>query len=227
MRPAPYADPVTEDDGLDLAERTAQILRERLITGAAVPGEQLSEAALATDLEVSRNTLREAFRILIHEGSLERIPNRGVFVRVPSVSSVLDVFRVRRAIEVMAVREALPKHPAIADARAAVERAKRARDIPEWTVVGTANMEFHSAIVDLAESPRLSTFFQNVLAELRIAFVSLSSPEYLHAPFVDQNEDLTILLEQGKMAEAATELEAYLVRSERLVLAAFGRMGWG
>lgn len=202
------------------------MLRERLITGAVVPGEQLSESALAADLEVSRNTLREAFRILIHEGTLERIPNRGVFVRVPSVAGILDVFRVRRAIEVLAVREALPKHPAIGEARAAVERAKRAAEARDWTTVGTANMEFHSAIVDLADSPRLSGFFQNVLAELRIAFVSLNSPEYLHAPFVDQNEELTVLLEEGRMAEAAAELDAYLVRSERLVLAVFGRMGW-
>jgi DNA-binding GntR family transcriptional regulator len=215
----------TEGDGLDLAERIAGVLRERLITGAAVPGEQLSEAALASDLEVSRNTLREAFRILIHEGTLERIPNRGVFVRVPSVSSILDVFRVRRVIEVGAVREALPKHPAIADARAAIERAKQAQEIPEWTIVGTANMEFHSALVSLADSPRLNIFFQNVLAELRIAFVSLHSAEHLHAPFVEQNEELTVLLEQGRMTEAAAELETYLARSERLVLASFGRMG--
>lgn len=210
----------------DLADQIAAQLRERLITGGFAPGEQLSEGQLAAELAVSRNTLREAFRVLIHEGALTRRPNRGVFVRVPSVAGVLDVFRVRRLIEVAAVRDALPKHPSIRAARAAVDTARAARDASDWRAVGTANMEFHTALCALGESPRLDEFFRNVLAELRIAFVALENPEYLHAPFVDQNIGLIELLEAGRMAEAADELDAYLVRSERLVVAAFTRLGW-
>ncbi|HET8866795.1 MAG TPA: GntR family transcriptional regulator, partial [Agrococcus sp.] len=42
----------------------ADTLRAQIIQGAFTPGERLSESALAERLEVSRNTLREAFRVL-------------------------------------------------------------------------------------------------------------------------------------------------------------------
>ena len=81
--------------------------------------------ALASDLEVSRNTLREAFRILIHEGTLERT-HRGVFVRVPPVSSISTSSGYAGSSWSRPCAGAT-QAPAIADARDAVERAKQAR----------------------------------------------------------------------------------------------------
>ena len=42
----------------------------------------LDRAALAESLQISRNTLREAFRVLTREGLLKHEPNRGVSVAV-------------------------------------------------------------------------------------------------------------------------------------------------
>lgn len=211
------------DPGLDLVERTAAALRSMVIDGRIAPGQQLHEPALTTDLQVSRNTLRESFRILMHEGLLERKPNRGVFVQQPTLAEILDIYRVRRMIEEQAVRQATPKHPAIARVRAAVDAALRFRDAEDWRKVGTMNMAFHSALVALADSDRLDELFERLQAELRLAFVTLASPEYLHSPFVDENVAIAELLEHGRMSEAADALGAYFTRSERTVLATYGR----
>lgn len=206
-----------------LAQRLAARIRDKLIAGELKPGQRLSEAALSTDLDVSRNSLREAFRLLTKDGLLRHEPNRGVFVATPTMASIIDIYRVRRVIECRALEQAYPKHPAVLHMRQAVEQAFTAREVSDWECVGSANMVFHAAIVDLADSARLNAFYAQIAAEIRLCFGTLDDPEFLHAPYVDLNANILATLESGKAKEAAATLEAYLVQSERTVLAAFSR----
>ena len=75
--------------------------------------------------------------------------------------------------------------------------------------------------MELADSPRLSAFFAQVLLELRLVFGLLPNAEHLHAPFVDRNRTILELLESGRPAEAAQALETYLGQAERLILSAY------
>lgn len=209
--------------GESLTEQVAARLREQVTGGLLTPGQRLSEVKLAADLAISRNTLREVFRLLTREGLLRHEPNRGVFVAVPSMASILDIYRVRRMIELPALAQAWPRHPAVARMQTAVRQAEDAGQ--DWRVIGSANIEFHAAIVALTDSPRLMGFFAQVAAELRLAFGLLDSPELLHAPYVGRNAEILALLQAGRPAEAAAALETYLGESERTVLAAFARLG--
>ena len=201
-----------------LAEDMAGQLRARVTGGALRPGQRLSEARLAAELDISRNTLREVFRLLTREGILRHEPNRGVFVATPSMASILDIYRVRRLIEVPALAQAWPGH-------AAVARAETLHPKADWQGVGSANMEFHSAIVALTDSPRLIGFFTQIIAELRLAFGLLDSPEQLHRPYITRNAEILARLEAGDAPGAARLLEDYLNQSERAVLEAFARLG--
>lgn len=195
-----------------------------IVVGEIVPGQRLSENAMTERLEVSRNTLREAFRMLTLERLLTRRPNAGVFVAIPSLASILDIYRVRRMIEVQALRAAPGRHPAGVRMREAVERAVEGRRAGDWAAVGTANMDFHTAIVALADSERLDRVYANVSAELRLAFGFLEDLEYLHAPYIDLNQRVLERHLAGDTDGAAEALDEYLVRSERTVLAAYARI---
>jgi DNA-binding GntR family transcriptional regulator len=208
-----------------LAPRLAEEIRNKLIAGELRPGQRLSETALSADLDVSRNSLREAFRLLTKEGLLRHEPNRGVFVETPSMASIIDIYRVRRMIECQAIARAYPRHPAVARMRGAVERARIACSNCDWPLVGSENMVFHAAIVDLADSQRLNAFYAQIAAELRLSFGLLDDPELLHAPYVELNAAILEKLEAGRAEDAAVALETYLAQSERTVLAAFGRLG--
>ena len=129
-----------------LAEETASRLRARLVSGELHPGERLSEARLAAELEVSRNTLREVFRLLTREGLLTHLPNRGMSVAVPSMGTILDIYRIRRLIEVPALAQAWPRHAAVGRMAQAVAEALRCRDRDDWLGVGSANMAFHAGL---------------------------------------------------------------------------------
>ncbi|WP_137130991.1 GntR family transcriptional regulator [Rhizobium sp. FY34] len=212
------------DSNAALAPRLAEEIRDKLIRGELKPGQRLSEAALSADLEVSRNSLREAFRLLTKEGLLRHEPNRGVFVATPSMASIIDIYRVRRMVECQALARAYPKHPAVSRMRAAVERARAASAIADWGTVGSENMKFHAAIVELSDSQRLTVFYAQIAAELRLSFGLLRDPELLHAPYVELNGAILEKLEAGDTEAAASALEAYLAQSERTVLAAFSRI---
>ncbi|MFA4841439.1 MAG: GntR family transcriptional regulator [Agrococcus sp.] len=207
------------------ATTLADTLREQIIAGGFAPGTRLSEAALAARLGVSRNTLREAFRVLAQHRLVEHVPNRGVSVVSPTTADVVDIYRARRLIECGVLRSASPLHPAVAAMRLALERAEAAVEADDWAAVGTANMGFHRALIALSDSPRLERAHGQLAAELRLAFLAIDDPESLHRPFVLRNRAVLDALTGEGPDAAADALERYLVDSERLVLGAYSRMG--
>jgi DNA-binding GntR family transcriptional regulator len=204
------------------AERVAHVLRERITDGTLRPGSRLPEDALGTALGVSRNTLREAFRLLIHEHLVVAELNRGAFVRRLSAADVIDLYRVRRLIECAALQAFTVAATAPPDdLRRAVEKGEAAAAEDRWADVATANMHFHQAIVALGGSTRLDDYMRQVSAELRLAFHVMQSPRPFHEPYLGRNREILELLCSGDVASAAQLLVGYLTDAERQVVAGY------
>ena len=92
-------------DRSTLRERSLEALRAAILSGRYRPGDHLGEVELAGSLGVSRGTVREALRHLQQEG-LVTAGTRGM-LRVNSLTpaEVHELFRVRAALEALAVRE--------------------------------------------------------------------------------------------------------------------------
>ncbi len=203
-----------------MAEGVADILRDRITAGFFRPGQRLSEESISEGLGVSRNTLREAFRLLGHERLLDHKLNRGVFVRLPSVEDVLDLYRVRRVLEGSAVRRP-PSPQALAVIKEAMRDAERAAAEDDWQAVGTANIRFHQALASLNDSPRIDELMRQLLAEMRLVFHVMENPRAFHEPFVHRNRTLLELIEAGKTEQAAAYLDDYLDHAEKLLVHAY------
>ncbi|WP_260867449.1 GntR family transcriptional regulator [Streptomyces sp. SAJ15] len=203
------------------AERVADILRDRIAEGFFPPGTRLSEDSIGGALGVSRNTLREAFRLLTHERLLVHQLNRGVFVRVVTVEDILDIYRVRLLVECGAVR-GLGRPPyALEAVEAAVAAGERAAAAREWQELSTANIRFHQAVVALAGSARTDELMRGVLAELRLVFHVMDDPRRFHAPYLTRNRQILEALQAGDAAEAERLLAAYLEDSRRQLSGAY------
>ncbi|WP_411110845.1 GntR family transcriptional regulator [Streptomyces sp. c-19] len=205
------------------AERVADILRDRIAEGYFPPGTRLSEEAIGGALGVSRNTLREAFRLLTHERLLVHELNRGVFVRVLDAEDVADIHRTRRLVECAVVR-GLGQPPYALDALAAAvamgDTAARAED---WKGVSTANIHFHRELVALAGSARTDELMRGVLAELRLAFHVVDDPRTLHEPYLARNREILDALRAGERTAAERLLARYLDDSLTRLSAAYAR----
>ncbi|MEU1039960.1 GntR family transcriptional regulator [Streptomyces sp. NPDC005907] len=192
------------------AERVSDILRSRIADGFFPPGTRLSEDSIGGALGVSRNTLREAFRLLTHERLLVHELNRGVFVRVLTVDDVTDIYRTRGLVECAVVRSLGEPPYAVEGLAAAVAEGRRAAGEGDWKSVSTANIHFHRELVALAGSARTDEVMRSVFAELRLAFHVVDDPRRLHEPYLARNGEILQTLRAGRREEAEKLLADYL-----------------
>ena len=206
------------------AERVADILRTRIAEGHLPPGSKLSEDAIGSALGVSRNTLREAFRLLTHERLLVHELNRGVFVRVLTVQDATDIYRVRKLIECAAVRNlGLPPYD-LSQAEAAVAEGDKAAAESSWLELGTANIHFHQAVVGLARSERLDELMRGLLAELRLVFHAMDNPREFHEPYLERNRQILAALNAADRVRAELLLADYLDDAEKQLLRRYSEL---
>ena len=75
-----------------LSEQLADHLGQRIIRGELAPGERLPEQELSRELDVSTNSLREAFRLLEKRHLIEHQARRGARVREVTEDEVRDLY---------------------------------------------------------------------------------------------------------------------------------------
>ena len=204
-------------------EWIADALRSAITDGRCPPGSRLREEHIAAAMKVSRNSVREAFRLLVHERLLAYELNRGVFVRTLTADDVTDLYRLRRLLEGGAIRTATPATLAAAlpAAAAALDEAGAAADADDWPGVGSANMHFHQAVAALAGSRRVDDTMRQVLAELRLVFHVMSPHRRFHEPYLEGNRTLYAQLAAGDLGAAQRHLDDYLQAAERQLVDAF------
>jgi DNA-binding GntR family transcriptional regulator len=87
-------------------------------------------------------------------------------------------------------------------------------------LVATSDIDFHRVLVPACNSTHLSTMFEHLLAELRLAFLLLPDSRALHEPYVARNRRLVSQLNAGDHAGALAEPGKYLDGAESQVLEA-------
>ncbi len=98
-----------KDKGSDrrsMREVAYQHLRKKIATREVRAGMPVSELSIASELGISRTPTREAMRQLLTEGLLEEVPGRGVVVVTLERRDIVEIYGIRKVLEVQAVRVA-------------------------------------------------------------------------------------------------------------------------
>jgi DNA-binding GntR family transcriptional regulator len=74
-------------------------IRDLILRTELRPGQVLSEAAMSERLQIGRTPLRDALRLLSHDGLVVIEPRRGTMVAPLTVSDLDAIFEARIAIE--------------------------------------------------------------------------------------------------------------------------------
>ncbi len=154
-------------ENLTLWERVYEHLRDEIIAERLPPGTELSEVALSKELAVSRGPIREAMGRLAAEGLVTVRPRRGAEVRSLLPGELIDAYQVREALEVLAVRLAVPRITEADLARlddlvdVMLEHAKKDA-IREFFA---ANVEFHELICELSGNRTLHAIHHRLSGE--------------------------------------------------------------
>lgn len=181
--------------GRSTPQQIADGLTDLILEGALSPGERISEAGLARDLGLSRNTVREAVRLLQSSGLVRYNFNRGLAVWDPTDEDVVDVFRARLYFERLSASNITPD----TDISAVLEAHRRyveALETHDLRTIVERDLAIHQAAVGLLGSTRINAFYLSLMNELRYFLLVLS---------FDRNEYLDnagITAEHKEMAEA-------------------------
>lgn len=149
-----------------------EVIRQAIIDGRLAPGQRLKEEELARELGISRTPVREALLVLQAEGLVNAAPNRGATVRAHTVEDLDDLYQLRALLEGYAARRAAMRvtDPDIAKLRESCDRFDKltSADVPGLV---KENLFFHSTILEIAGSARLTSMVRNVI-ELPLVYKS-------------------------------------------------------
>lgn len=200
-------------DGIEVrrtttAQQLADGLSERILAGAFGPGDRLRESAIAAELGVARNTIREAVRILELTGLVRYEVNRGAVVIAPTPENVEALYTARERLETAAVvRTPSPAQLEAITARFdELGKAARTGDLRE---IVDRDLAFHQAIVAMLDSSRLDEFFAALTKELRFYLTVLSRSETPDA-VVAEHEAILDALRAGDRDRAVAEIRAHI-----------------
>jgi DNA-binding GntR family transcriptional regulator len=200
---------------VSVADQVASVLRQRILNGELRPGTPLQEVPLSASLGVSRNTMREATRILSLEGLLKRSVHRGVAVSQLSLKDVQEIYQLRRMLEIPAILAAKSNHtdvlPELQNALEGYEGAVRRRD---WARAVEFDLQFHSLLIRFLHNRRLESFYQRVIGELRMGMVLVDRRHDDPGGLVPAHRKIWQLLAAGKLKQCATVLARHLDDSE-------------
>jgi DNA-binding GntR family transcriptional regulator len=200
---------------VSVADQVASVLRQQILTGELRPGMPLQEAPLATSLGVSRNTMREATRILSLEGLLKRRIHRGVAVSQLSLKDVQEIYHLRRILEISAVLAAKSEDgDVLRELHAALDGYERTVRERNWVRAVEFDLQFHALLIRFHHNHRLESFYQKAIGELRMGMVLVDRGHDDPGRLVPVHRKLYQLLENGRVRQCAALLTQHLQDSE-------------
>ena len=151
------------------SDKAYETIRALILSGELAAGEQLGEEALAARCGVSRTPIRDALRRLEAELLVHRSESQRSFVADWSLDDVLEAFELRALLEARAARRAAERmtDEVIRDltaANRALGAAIRATP-PDVQSFLDANRDFHTKIIEVAQSPRLASLLGTLIEQ--------------------------------------------------------------
>ena len=132
---------------LRASERAYRQLRGEILNGLLAPGTALLEVEQAERIGVSRTPLREAVARLIADGLVVGRRGRGFEVTDISVDSISELYELRQALEVQAIRLAATRR----EPTVFIELRKAFVSAPELLDQGDAGVHRYYLMIDELE----------------------------------------------------------------------------
>ncbi len=195
-----------------LSQQVYNHLRAGILDNSYPPGSALPEEALAEKLKVSRVPIREALRRLSAEGLVVIKPRQGAKVTKLTSKQFLDAYQVREALEVLAVRLAVPRlSPDDLDQldrfHQEMQSAAESDDAQEFF---TVNAQFHSFLVDKADNGDLKSIYESLIDRMRRYRTPSLDLRGGMTTSIDEHAAILAAIHEGNTDEAAALIAQHI-----------------
>ncbi len=190
-----------------------EVLKERIIAGKLEGGSELKIMSLANELGVSTVPVREAIRILAAEDLIILRPRRSPVVAKVDQRDLVEINRIRGALEPLVLEDAVPRHTpdTLAGCGSLLERDRTCGDL--WEKV-ELNRQFHLAL--LAPSPfdrTISIISDQYVGLARLTHFLVMNEPGLVDPHHVEHEAILNAVREVDVALAVTLLREHIDRA--------------
>lgn len=206
------------------ADQVFEYLSNAIIEGRIKPGEQLIEADLCRQLNVSRSPLRECLRMLESEGLIVIHARRGIFVETITKEMMQNAFPVRAALESLAAKLALPNITekeliVFHDLVKRMDEAIIKKDIKAFL---DFNSSFHSMFIKAAHNSILEKTIRNLGKRtwFRLAYIYYQSPMSLELSN-EKHREIVKAFEQKDVLSVQRAIEDHIEHAKQELLRGF------
>ncbi|QGZ66803.1 GntR family transcriptional regulator [Paraburkholderia acidisoli] len=196
-----------------VAERAADELRRKIVSGELPEGFQLRQDALAAEFGISRIPVREALVQLEGEGLVRIVPHKGAVVSELSIAEISELFTLRGLLEPLLLKKSAPKLTAqdfaeldviLAEYRQELQAQHQAR----W---GELNTRLHDVLLSRAEQPRTAAIVASLLQQTdRYTRLQLSLSAESCQRAEEEHGELVRLCRTGDVRGAAALLKRHI-----------------
>jgi len=207
-------------------ERAYHSLKRAIMSGDMMPGERLVVAELARRYGTSSMPIRQALHRLVAERALDERPNRGVEVPKLDVAGLMDLRRVRCAVEGQAAQWAAQTITAaeLAQLRQIQHRMRAIVDVAQAEDYLALNVDFHFTTYRAARSPLLIPLIESLW--LRVGpYLNTMRTETTLGLGLDQHDEVLAALERGDGAAARAAVERELSEAAEIMARALAGGG--
>ena len=203
----------------NLTDAVANYLREEIISGSLAAGYKLNEIELSKSLNVSRPSLREAFRKIENEKLVISLPRKGVFVSPLSMKDCSQVYNARVAIECAAIdsmeRKSIKTFPSMLPILEKAESFRMPKNPSYKDMLAYYRLmsSFHVELVNACRNDWLVHFYNSLSSNLaRYQMLYLMQPGTKRYS-LDAHKEILKLLESGAYEKAKKDIERHLYKT--------------
>ncbi|AMM31585.1 hypothetical protein SA2016_0897 [Sinomonas atrocyanea] len=151
-----------------LVDQAYAILRARILGNELLSGARLSVPKIADELQISRSPAREAIQRLIYEGLADYSPGRGARVARLNIAELIEVYKVRSALEALAAAEAARRiDDETVELLADILRAHReAVDVGDVSSHARRDMQFHRTVREVTGNATLQEYLERLQSRI-------------------------------------------------------------
>ena len=149
-------------------EAVSDMLEKDIYTLHYMMGEKIKEVDLVERYNVSRNTLREAMAYLVSKGLLEKVANKGIYVKEILADDIEEIFKLRELLEGEAIRRIVACGTVSDRLCELADEVSRFNPDSEPFANRNADIAFHRFLVESAGSARLINLYDNILSEVKL-----------------------------------------------------------
>ncbi|MFC7340589.1 GntR family transcriptional regulator [Saccharopolyspora griseoalba] len=215
------AEPLPSLERSTLREQALAALRSAILSGRYGPGDHLGEVEIASYLSISRGTVREALRHLQQEGLVAPGVRGKLMVRSLSPDEVRELYRVRGALEGLAVGEIVSSgraQQAVAGLEEALGALERAESLEERI---EADLGFHARLCELSGNSMLLQSWKHLEGPTRVVVVSATAGERALSTSAEHHRPIVQAIGRGDAAAARAVLDEHMSEAaERLTTTA-------